>query len=261
MASRKAALATAGSAAARLLALELGMSVTVNYSRDAARAEALVKELRDTWESRRFDETGLHPPSFHAIQADLSQQTEVIRLADEAAAASGNRLDVIISNVGWTRMRNFSDLDDGVNEEDWDRCFSVNVKSQLWLFHAGRKWLEERNSREEGAAAFVSTASIACSKPSGSSLPYAVTKAARIHLVKSLAVIAAPAIRVNCISPGVLLADWELSFAPERLEAVKEQNRLKRFAAVDDVAQQVKVSVTSRTVTGQNAIIDAGLSL
>ncbi len=35
--------------------------------------------------------------------------------------------------------------------------------------------------------------------------PYAVTKAAQIHLIKSLAVIAAPTIRVNCTSPGVLL--------------------------------------------------------
>ncbi|SPQ24870.1 41c8ba15-230f-42d3-b8b9-86660cbd211d [Thermothielavioides terrestris] len=266
MASRKAALVTAGSAGlgaaiARLLALELGMSVTVNYSRDAARAEALVQELRDAWASRRPDESGIPPPSFHAVQADLSEKTEVIRLVDEAASASGNRLDVVISNVGWTRMRNFLDLDDNVAEEDWDRCFSVNVKSHLWLFHAARKWLEESNAREEGAAVFVSTASIAGCKPSGSSLPYAVTKAAQIHLMKSLAIIAAPTIRVNCVSPGILLTDWGLSFPPERLEAVKEQNKLKRFAAVDDVARQVLTFVTSRTVTGQNAIIDAGFSL
>lgn len=35
--------------------------------------------------------------------------------------------------------------------------------------------------------------------------PYAVTKAAQIHLAKSLAVIAAPRIRVNSVAPGVLL--------------------------------------------------------
>ncbi|RYP50731.1 hypothetical protein DL768_003791 [Monosporascus sp. mg162] len=142
-------------------------------------------------------------------------------------------------------MRNFSDLDDGVDEDDWDRCFAVNVKSHLWLFHAARKWLEKSNAREEGAAVF----------------PYTVTKAAQIHLIKSLVIIAAPAIRVNCVSPGVMLTDWGLSFPPERLGAVKEQNKLKRFATLDDVAEQVKTYVTSKTVTGQNAVIDAGFSL
>ncbi|RYP00593.1 hypothetical protein DL764_006467 [Monosporascus ibericus] len=265
MSARKTALVTAasaglGAAIARVLALELGMGVTVNYSKNAERASALARELRDAWLSRRPTDA-LPPPTFHAIQADLSKKSEVVRLVEDAAAASGGRLDVVVSNVGWTRMRNFSDLDDGVDEDDWDRCFTVNVKSHLWLFHAARKWLEESNAREEGAAVFMSTASVAGCKPSGSSLPYAVTKAAQIHLIKSLAIISAPTIRVNCISPGVLLTDWGLSFPPERLGAVKEQNKLKRFATVDDVAEQVKTYVASKTVTGQNAVIDAGFSL
>ena len=34
---------------------------------------------------------------------------------------------------------------------------------------------------------------------------YAVTKSAQIHLVKCLAVIASPNIRVNCVSPSMML--------------------------------------------------------
>lgn len=103
--------------------------------------------------------------------------------------------------------------------------------------------------------------------------------------------IAAPSIRVNCVSPGVLLTvcvpyfhmlvshlallsdaessgtdfynpqDWGLSFPPARLEAVKAANKLKRFATVEDVAEQVKTFVASKTVTGQNSVIDGGFSL
>ncbi len=229
--ARKVALVTAGSAGlgaaiARVLALELGMSVTINYHSNADRATALVKELQDTWASRNVSDAA--PPVFHAIRADISKKSEIIRLVDETTAASGGRLDTVISNVGWTKIRNFSDLEDGVDEDDWDRCFDSNVKAHLWLFHASKKWLEESNARDEGSAVFVSTASIAGCKPSGSSLvrdknggivrsrvcvassnkhdqPYAVTKAAQIHLIKSLAVISAPSIRVNCVSPGILL--------------------------------------------------------
>ncbi len=173
---RKVALVTAGSAGlgaaiARVLALELGMSVTINYHSNGDRAQALVKELQDTWVSQNAANAAQTPaPVFNSIRADICKRSEIIRLVEETAAASGGRLDAVVSNVGWTRMRNFSDLDDGMDEEDWDRCFGSNVKAHLWLFHAARKWLEESNAREEGSAVFVSTASIAGCKPSGSSL-------------------------------------------------------------------------------------------
>ena len=174
MSPRKVALVTAGSAGlgaaiARMLALDLGMSVIINYSNNAERAEALVQDLRNSYSS--VSPSPLPAPSFHAIRADLSgPKSEAIRLVAEAAAAAGGRLDVVISNAGWTRVRDFSDLDDGVDEDDWDRCFGANVKAHLWLFHAARPWLEEANAREEGAAVFVSTASVAGCQPSGSSL-------------------------------------------------------------------------------------------
>lgn len=74
------------------------------------------------------------------------------------------RLDVVVSNHGWTRMSNFMNLDDNVVEEDWDKCFNFNVKSHLFLMHAAKRHLEET----EGA--FITTASVAGVKPSGSSL-------------------------------------------------------------------------------------------
>lgn len=74
------------------------------------------------------------------------------------------RLDVVVSNHGWTRLTDFANLEEGVVEEDWDKCFVYNVKSHLWLMHAAKKHLEE----SEGA--FITTASVAGMKPSGSSL-------------------------------------------------------------------------------------------
>ena len=88
---------------------------------------------------------------------------------------------------------------DNAIDEDWDMCFNINVKSHLWLMQAAKRHLDEA----EGA--FITTASTAGITPSGSSLAYSVTKAAQIHLVKNLAVMAAPRIRVNSVSPGLLL--------------------------------------------------------
>lgn len=98
-------------------------------------------------------------------------------------------------------------------------------------------------------------------KPSGSSLPYAVTKAAQIHLVKGLAVILAPKIRVNCVSPGMMLTEWGMRFPESKREAATNNTKLKRLATVEDVADQVRTLALSRSVTGQNLSIDGGSSL
>jgi NAD(P)-dependent dehydrogenase (short-subunit alcohol dehydrogenase family) len=193
-------------------------------------------------------------PRFHIIQADVSSKLSVQSLVSQTLNKMG-RLDVVVSNAGWTRMTNFLNIDEGVNEDDWDKCFVMNVKTHMWLAYATKDALAET----EGT--FISTASVAGVKPSGSSLPYAVTKAAQIHLVKGLAVIMAPKIRVNCVSPGLLLTEWGMKFPEAKREAAKNNTKLKRLATVEDVADQVKTLALSRSVTGQNLSIDGGSSL
>jgi hypothetical protein len=59
----------------------------------------------------------------------------------------------------------------------------------------------------------------------------------------------------------VYAQEWGRSFPPERLQAALETNKLARFATVDDVVTQVKTFVVSKSVIGQNAVVDAGFSL
>lgn len=204
------ALVTAGSAGLGAAVAELfarnGMRVVINYHGNAQRAEELVANLVSI--STLSPRPG--QVDFHAIKADLSVRTDVERLVTEAVAAmcphpSEQQLDVVFSNGGWTHMRNLMDLEDNMVDDDWDRCFTMNVKSHLWLMHAAKPYLEASYSEDKGAASFITTASLAGVKVSGSSLAYAVTKAAQLHLAKGLALIAAPKIRVNSVSPGLLL--------------------------------------------------------
>lgn len=207
------ALVTAGSAGlgaatARLFAKN-GMRVVINYNSNTERAESLVQDLHSISSLEKSK------GNFLAIRANLGDRAELNRLVAETVSAMG-RLDVVFSNGGWTHFRDITDLDDNVFEEDWDKCFNMNVKSHLFLMHAAKEHLD----KTEGA--FITTSSLSGVKSSGSSLvsafvnepgstlmtrtqAYSVSKAAQIHLVKGLAVAASPRIRVNSVSPGLML--------------------------------------------------------
>lgn len=186
------ALITAGTAGLGAAVAELfarnGMRVVVNYASNAQRAEAFVARLKGI--------TTLQPQNgrtdYHAIKADLSSRADVERLVQETVrtmsppphqGSKKETLDVVFSNGGWTHIRNLFDLGDNLDDGDWDRCFTMNVKSHLWLMNAARPYLEagwdEAEARESGC--FITTASLAGVKVSGSSLAYAVTKAAQVR--------------------------------------------------------------------------------
>ncbi|KAK7216284.1 hypothetical protein V2G26_004287 [Clonostachys chloroleuca] len=120
------------------------------------------------------------------------------------------RIDVVLSNGGWTKFRNTASIDDNVFEEDWDRLFNMNVKCHLWLLQASKQYLDET----EGA--FITTASLSSVTGVGSSLAYGTTKAAQLHMVKGLACMVAPKIRVNSVSPGLLQTNGQLASRPNR---------------------------------------------
>lgn len=84
-------------------------------------------------------------------------------MVKEAVETMG-RIDVVVSNAGWTKPRNFMNLSDNVVEDDWDKCFNMNVKAHLFLAEAAKPHLEAT----EGA--IITTSSAAGVRPSGSSI-------------------------------------------------------------------------------------------
>lgn len=75
---------------------------------------------------------------------------------------------------------------------------------------------------------FLTTASTAGVSVGGSSMPYSVTKAAGLHLVKCLAATQGPNVRVNAVLPGLLLTEWGQQFGEERIDQVRKASYLKK---------------------------------
>lgn len=255
----KVALVTASSAglgAAIAKSLSPSFRVVINYCSRPEKAAEVVKECEALSSLTSQPDSTPPSPRFCTIQADVSKRSDIQRLIKETVDMMG-RLDVVVSNAGWTRMTNFTNLDEQLLEEDWDKCYNLNVKSHLWILAAAKPYLE---ATEDGGS-FTTIASLAGVRPSGSSLPYSVSKAAQIHLMKGLALICGPKIRCNAVSPGLMLTEWGQRFSEDVISAYAEKGMLKSLPTVEDVAEQVRTLATNKSVTGQNVIVDCGIAV
>lgn len=106
----------------------------------------------------------------------------------------------------------------------------------------------------------INNASLAGLVPSGSSIPYAVSKAGLLHLTQLLAKSLGPEIRVNAVAPGYidtpLTHDWA-----ELREYVAENAPAKRLGSPEDVAEVVHGLLQMDYVTGTTIPVAGGLQL
>ncbi|ODV91568.1 hypothetical protein CANCADRAFT_46601 [Tortispora caseinolytica NRRL Y-17796] len=241
----KGVLVTGGSAGlgaetVRKFARE-GCNVVINYANNQSRADDLAEEVIEQYGIKAY-----------VLKADLGNIADIEKLVEDSISKLG-RLDIVISNAGWTRFINFADIDE-VTEADWDRTCNMNIKSHFWLYKYSRKYLNEG----PGTQHFIVTASIAGLRPSGSSLPYSSTKAALIHMVKGLAKVSGPNVCVNAICPGLLLTEWGLKFGPEIIANIENSLPLKHAPTISDTAEAFVYVSKSTSVTGTAIPIDAG---
>ncbi len=166
--------------------------------------------------------------------ADVTKSADMKALVDAAVSHYG-KLDVMVNNAGWTH-RNRPALE--VSEDEFDRCFAVNVKSiYLATVHAVPVF------RKNGGGSFINIASTAGIRPRPGLTWYNGSKGAAIMTSKSLAAEFGPEnIRVNCINP-VFNPDTGLSaeFAGGPVDDVRRAKFLAsiplgRFSTALDVA-------------------------
>ena len=224
-----------GAAIARALAAE-GAAVVVNSSSSVAPGEALAAELGGTY-----------------AQADVSDEAQAVALVQAAVDAHG-RLDILVNNAGTTEVIPHEDLD-AVTDEIWRRILDVNVLGTWKVTRAAVPHL-----RASGAGSVVNITSIAGVRPRGSSIPYAVSKAALNHMTVLLANVLGPEIRVNAVAPGLIDTPWTETWDEVRA-AVSETAPLRRSGRPEDVAEATLGLIRSTYATGEVLLVDGGMHM
>src|SRR5262245_15159965 len=108
-----------------------GATVDINYSQSNAEALKALPAIR---------ELGVPHP---AIQADRPKDQEVRAMMDKIRQLYG-RSDILVNNAGFTRFVDHANLE-GLNEEDWDRIFDVNVKGAFFCCRAAAPLMKEHS--------------------------------------------------------------------------------------------------------------------
>jgi NAD(P)-dependent dehydrogenase (short-subunit alcohol dehydrogenase family) len=234
-ASRGIGAATAQLAAAR------GFQVCVNYLRQQSAAEKIVAAIRQK------GGTAI------ALQADVSKESEVVRLFDDATRQLGP-ITALVNNVGIVERQ--SRLDE-IDEARLQRVFATNVFGSFLCAREAVRRMSTRYGGQGGAIVNVSSGAARIGSPN-EYIDYAATKGAIDTLTLGLAKeVAEEKIRVNAVRPGHIYTELHaLGGEPNRVERVKAGVPMQRGGQPEEVANAILwlLSEEASYVTG--AILD-----
>jgi 3-oxoacyl-[acyl-carrier protein] reductase len=191
-----------------------------------------------------------------AMTADVTKRSDIQAAIDNTTRAFG-RLDIVVNNAGWSH-RNKPILE--VSEEDFDRCFAVNVKSIYHMTHAAVPELEKHGG------VIINIGSTAGIRPRPGLTWYNGSKGAVNLLSRSMAVELAPKkIRVNCVAPvmgatGLLEQFMGLPDTPENRAKFVATIPLGRLSEPRDIANACLYLASDEAdfITGVVLEVDGG---
>ena len=221
--------------------LRLGYAVAVNYSKSQTEAEQTVAEVKACGVPALLHRT--------TVADDAGVRDMVCRCRAELGG-----LDVLVNNAGTTHFIPHADLD-ALTDQVWDDIFSVNMMGTFYCCRAALPLLKDRRG------SIVNVTSVAGLQGHGSSIPYAMSKAALNCLTQSLARAFAPEVRVNAVAPGPILTRW-LADHQDMVEASLKHTPLQCASTPDDVADAVAYLATGTAMmTGQVLVVDGGRTM
>jgi glucose 1-dehydrogenase len=229
-----------------------GAAVVINYVTNPGAAEAVAADIRAAGAEAL------------ALQADVSNETEVREMFAKAAARLGP-VDVLVNNAGLQQDAPVTEM----TLAQWDRVIGVNLTGMFLCAREAAAAMIRRGIRAEvsrAAGKIVCISSVHEVIPWAGHVNYAASKGGVKLLMQSLAQELAPhRIRVNSVAPGAIQtpinrAAWE---TPQALEALLRLIPYGRIGQPEDIGRVVAwlVSDDADYIHGQTLFVDGGMTL
>ena len=229
--SRGIGAATAGLAALR------GWDVAVNYTRDAAAAEAVAAEVRAA--GRRA----------LVLQGDVGVEADVLAMF-AALDREWGALTGLVNNAG---VVDVASRVDEMSAARIERMFTINVFGTMWCAREAVRRMSTKHGGQGGVIVNLSSAAAKLGAP-GQYVDYAAAKGAVDAFTLGLArEVATEGIRVNAVRPGIIETDIHASGGqPGRAAQMAPMVPMQRAGSAEEVAQAIVwlLSADSSYTTG-----------
>ena len=231
----------------------IGKSIAEELARAGARV-ALCSRKAEACESARKD---LQAQGFEvlALPCNVSRKDELQALVD-ATRAKWGRIDIVVANAA--SNPHYGPLTE-ISDEAFDKIFTNNVKSILWLAAMTLPGMKDGGS-------FIVVGSIGGLLANTVIGAYGVSKAADHHLVRNLAAEWGPKkVRVNAIAPGLVKTEFARALWEDEKRAAERVSNtpLRRLGEPRDIGgiAVFLASDAAAFITGQVIVADGGVTI
>lgn len=190
-----------------------------------------------------------------AVHAAHAGEPEQIAACVAATFERFGRVDILVNNAATNPYMGPS-ID--IDLPRFDKTWQVNYRGPV-------VWVQEawRASMRDHGGAIVNMASVGGLSVETHIGHYNVTKAALIHLTRTLAAELAPGVRVNGIAPGLVKTDMARALWEPNEGAIAARMPLRRLGETADIADAALflASDMASWITGQTLVVDGGALL
>lgn len=235
-----------GATIVRTLARQ-GFRVVINYNKSKEAADKIVSEIEKEYAI--------------AIQADVTNRTEVDRMVEEATDYFG-QIDVVVNNAlidfkfDPVKQKPFAEL----SWDDYQRQLDGTLKA---AFNVVQSVIPQFIERKNGSIINIGTNLF--QNPVVPYHEYTTAKAGLIGFTRNIAAeLGVYGIKVNVVSGGLLkTTNASAVTTPEVFDLIANSTPLKKVTTPQDVANMVAYlsSDNASGITGQNFTVDGGLTM
>lgn len=229
-----------GTACAIALA-KCGYNIVINYLNSEQKAHNLADIIAENYSV-----------DVMCIKADVSDKAQVDAMVS-AVIEKFPRIDVLVNNAGIAQQKLFTDT----TTDEWNTVMNTNLNSVYNVTHAVLPYMLSMHS-----GSIINISSMWGQVGASCEVAYSASKAGVIGLTKALAKEVAPSnVRVNCVSPGVIMTDMMADFDDEAIAMLVNEIPQGKLGTAKNVADAVAFLASDKAeyITGQVLSINGGM--
>ena len=237
----------------------IGKAIAIAFAKSGEYSGVVINARKEEEAQRVSDEIKIVGCNSIAIQADVSTESDCIKLIDHTIKHYG-RIDVLVNNAGIQKDVPFEQT----SIEEWYKIIGVDLTGPFVCSREAIKQMEKQNDPKGGCIINISSVHQTIPKPHY--VPYATSKAGIEMMTKTMALeLAKDNIRANLVAPGAIETNMnkELKENKDMLERVLAQIPVKRIGNPEEVANVVEFLASDKAsyVTGTTFYVDGGMTL